>query len=275
MAEAQKCSAALAENADNQIKDIKNNIAQQRALINSFTQEYNALVEKYTKAFDVEVGAKMTKDLDDIEALVNEWEKNGIPEPTGKKPAQNMAVQVDANKQKLSNIAAFKAAAAENKPKDNSAQTQQTPVATNSAAAPSIQAGPLAPGSVSNQKVEEAPKEEAPKPFIKTGLAGAGLGGIPANPSYGMGGERTLKNSVSHSEAPKVEEAPEPVSEPNVNVPKFGEGANDAENEQNAPKPGIYKVSADNHLYNENEMAPLPKPGIYKVSSVYNSNNEN
>lgn len=295
MAEAQKCSAALAENADKQIQDIKNTIAQQKTLINNFNKDYAALVDKYLKSYDAEATAGITKNLDEIDALVSEWQKNGIPEPSA--PKQNVPQPSVQHR-----VSPFGGA---NIPKPAAqvpvhVSSQETKPEAPKAAEPAP--SPLAASSVS--KPEEAPKQETPKPFVKTGLAGgAGMGGIPANPSYGLGGERTLKNSVSHSEAPKAAEpAPEPVSAANINVPKFGEAAaaEAPKPAAEAPKPGIYKVTADNHLYNENRTIPAPaspvapaqavpdkadapsaapasKPGIYKVTSdnkLYNDNTD-
>jgi hypothetical protein len=268
MAEAHKCSAALAENAGKEIQDIKANITQQKILINSFNKDYSALVEKYLKAYNPEVTANVIKNLDDIDTMLNGWIKNGIPDVNTNKSNATTIPNLSyggLNGQKtiVPNLAITQTTATATA----TAVAASTPVHTPAPAAatsepevkneePKTEAipSPLAASSV--PKVEEPkPAQEAPKTFIKTGLAGgAGMGGIPANPSYGLGGERTLKNSVNHSETPKPAEqpAPEPVSTTNINVPKFGEAVEAEKPAQEAPKPGIYKVSADNHLYNEN-----------------------
>lgn len=270
MAEAQKCSAAIAENADKQIQDIKDTIAQQKILINNFNKDYVALVDKYLKSYDPEATASVTKNLDEIVALVSEWQKNGIPETSA--PKQNAPQPAVQHKVPPFGVVNTPRPAAPVSNQEAKAETEEPKTVQS---APS----PLAASSV--PKTEEAPKQETAKPFIKTGLAGGvGMGGIPANPSYGLGGERTLKNSVSHSEAPKpAEPAPEPVSAANINIPKFGEAAatEASKPEAEAPKPGIYKVTADNHLYNENNTTAAPKPGIYKVTSdnkLYNDNTD-
>lgn len=325
IAEAHKTYDALAENADSQLADIKKAITKQKELIRGFDKDYAALVEKYLKVYTPDTAADMVKNLDEIDELVSEWQKSGVPEPTGAKQ-QNVAVQTNINPAMAATqhravsfgmplkqqTPASQQTAQETKPADEAPKSEPVP-------------SPLAASSVP-KPAEEEPKSEAPKPFVKTGLAGGmGMGGIPANPSYGLGGERTLKNSVSHSEAPKnAEPAPEPVAAAKINVPKFGEAAAAPAEEakpvqaaapvQEAPKPGIYKVTADNHLYNENnkpassepaanasaqaapaaestsQPAPMVKPGIYKVENgaprpgiykvtsdnkLYNDNTEN
>lgn len=295
LAEAQAASVALAANAGNQLKEIRTAVAKQKALMGSFDKEYKTMVEKYLKSYDGSEAERVNKDLDEIDAMVAEWEKSGIPKVEEKSAHQmpQTAMQRVAAMNGM-NISA---------PKQAPTPEPVAPKAENDV--PKAMPSPLTASSV--PKVEEKPeepKQEAPKPFIKTGLAGGvGMGGIPANPSYGLGGERSLRNSVSHSEAPKQESAPEPVSAPSVDVPKFGENNNEPKQESAAPKPGIYKVSADNHLYNNNrpvqpsvnqavpnpspapsasapQAAPannVPKPGIYKVSAdnhLYNDNTE-
>jgi hypothetical protein len=165
-----------------------------------------------------------------------------------------------------------------------------------------VMPSPLTASSVASQQAtEEETASEEPKNFIKTGLAGnGGMAGIPANPSYGLGGERTLKNSVNHSETKTTESVPEPVNTANITVPKFGSSSDSTNNStnngttanttassipafasalsnnssastanatatstaivtdsaaKNEQKPGIYKVSADNKLYNANNSA--------------------
>lgn len=320
MAEAKKCSAALAENADKQIQDIKNSVVKQKELITGFDKDFAALVDKYLKSYTPDTASNIIKNLDEIDSLVTEWQKSGIPEPTGTKQ-QSTPVQTNINPtMATSRVVAFgmgmplkqqtpapQQSTQDAKPAEETPKSEPTP-------------SPLAASSVP-KPTEEEPKSDAPKSFVKTGLAGGiGMGGIPANPSYGLGGERTLKNSVSHSEAPKsAEPAPEPVATAKINVPKFGEttaapaeeakSTQEAAPAQEAPKPGIYKVTADNHLYNENnksvnngsaadtsaQAAPAaentqvkpgiykventaPRPGIYKVTSdnkLYNDNTEN
>lgn len=291
MAEAQAASAAIEANAGNQLKEIKNSIAKQKTLMSGFDKEYSALVEKYLKNYDGSEAEKVIKNLDEIDAMVSEWEKSGVPK-TEAKPVQQMSQTPMQRMAAMSGISLSSSKPAE-KPAEKASEAA---AAKTENEAPKVFPSPLAASSVPKPAEPEEPKQEAPKPFIKTGLAGGvGMGGIPANPSYGLGGERSLRNSVSHSEAPKQEQAPEPVIEPSVNVPRFGENAAaPAAPENNAPKPGIYKVSADNHLYNDNrpvqpeprvfpapQAAPVtnngPKPGIYKVNSdnkLYNDNTE-
>lgn len=301
MAEAQAASAALATNADQQLKDIRASIAKQKVLISGFDKEYTALVEKYLKSYDSTETEKVTKKLDEIDAMVSDWEKSGLPK-TEAKPAQQIP-QTPMQRMAAMNGFNLNTTKPVEKPAEKSTEN---PAPKTENPAPKTVPSPLTASSVPKPaEAEEAkPKQEAPRTFIKTGLAGgAGMGGIPANPSYGLGGERSLKNSVSHSEAPKQEQsAPEPVSMPSVNVPKFVENVTEPKTAENdAPKPGIYKVSADNHLYNDNRPAQMasgvapqpsvsqtvptpapemnngPKPGIYKVSSdnkLYNDNTE-
>ena len=312
MAEAQKFSAALAENANKEIQDIKSNISQQRTIINSFNADYKALVEKYLKSYDASVSLKVVKDLDSIEALINKWDKEGVP-----------TAGSSANK----TAEAAAAAAPQPKPAVSSPAPAPTPAPSPVSSGPAFGTGmkkpdeapkiepapsavppsPLASSSV--PKADDSSAQDAPKQYIKTGLGGQGMGGIPANPSYGLGGERTLRNSINHSEAPKpAEPAPEPISAANMTVPKFGEMTASSAPDGGAPKPGIYKVTSDNTLYNDNrpmgsEPAPAntapagpatntdsapapkadpavnntPKPGIYKVTSdntLYNENNK-
>jgi hypothetical protein len=352
MAETEKCKAALAENADKQIRDIKNNITQQKSIINSFNKEYKAMVDKYIKAYDPQVCADLIKDLDDIDGLVSDWAKNGIPDVVGTpKKAETTTHNPSPLQQQLQ-----KAGVNVTMPKVEE-KREETKVEEDNGVMPS----PLTASSVASaapqtsDTTEEETKSEAPKNFIKTGLAGnGGMAGIPANPSYGLGGERTLKNSVNHSETKTTESAPEPVSAANITVPKFGataasdtttstatssipafasalsnnsastasstadvktDTAAAAETSTQADvkaeqKPGIYKVSADNKLYNDNNsststgttatpvnavgsapramggmgLAPssssaqnnnVPKPGIYKIGADNKLTNSN
>lgn len=251
MAEAQKYSVAISENASEEIKSIHSNIAQQKTVIDNFTREYSSLIEKYLKEFDTEIGSKLTSDLDKIDSMVNEWEKSGLPKPAAQ-PAPATAQSVP-NK-----MPAFA-----NKP-------SETEIHKNEAPKPS----PFAAGSISPETPEDQSKSPQPKPFIKTGLGGSGLGGIPTSPGYGLGRERTLRAGLNHNEPPKTPfNTPAPSAEaPLNNTPKPAEAP---AAESSTPKPGIYKVGADNHLYNENNQPSMSKPGIYKVTSDNNPFNNN
>ncbi len=255
-AQTKNLQVSLAQNTATQIKDIKANIAQYKEIINSFSKDYNAMVEKYFKNFDAEGILNMTKDFDKIDEVLTEWQKSGVPKPTpAPAPQKQVAQTIPTHKVPsfggLQKMASQEVKAVE-QPKTD---PKPSPLATSSIPN-KVEEQPKAEPPKTASPNPEAPKAEQPKPFVKTGLAGGGgMGGIPANPSYGLGGERTLRSSVNHSEAPKTTEpAPEPVSAANVNVPKFdSEPAPKVEN--TAPKPGIYKVTADNHLYNENKTS--------------------
>ncbi len=299
MVEARKYSAAIAENATEEIDRIHSTIAEQKSSLNSLTIEYNTLIEKYLKAIDSNITQKLTSDLDKIDSMVSEWEKNGLPKS-----------QSQASTAKAPAYSAVKPAeTVENKPETPKPSPYNTLHSTN------------------NETMNEQPKPVQPKSFIKTGLAGGGLGGIPASSGYGLNRERqSLRPNINLNEAPKAP-APAPSVEPSMNnqpkpaempsaeapvntgtakpgiykvpseensAPKPGiykipneenaapkPGIYKMPNEENAaPKPGIYKVTADNHLYNEHNSstagtsAPnMSKPGIYKVTSDDNSNN--
>lgn len=282
-AETQKVAVALAQKASKQLQEIKDTIAQQKNLINSFDKEYAVIVGKYLKPYDPAATRGAIKNLDEINRMVTDWQKNGVPDV-------DMTAAVSAPQAEAKGSMPAFSIGAPGAPSINNDKPNVPPVTS-----------PLASSSV--PKADDSNNSEAAKPFIKTGLAsGTGLGGIPANPTMNRQAA-TLKDSVSHAETPKPNTqpvnmgipasaaaptpAPAPAPTP-VPVPTpapvqtaapAAAPANNAANTEEAPKPGIYKVGADNHLYNANDNAAKTenannanhtegvKPGVYKVGA--------